>query len=119
LALATVVLGWPLERKLSELRVERNEASDAYLFNKASRDSKPHVQAAAVGANFKAEADTLRAEFARWHLYSLVLNLGTVLLVTVAMALAAQLPNSSPPEQTKEPRIKAGEETTSREAPPT
>src|SRR5262249_49193429 len=93
LALATVVLGWPLERKVSELRVERNEASDAYLFNKASRDSKPHVQAPAVGANFKAEADALRAEFARWHLYSLVLNLVTVLLVTVAMALAAQLPN--------------------------
>jgi hypothetical protein len=37
-------------------------------------------------------AESARAEFGRWHGYSLLLNLLTVLLVTVAMALAARLP---------------------------
>jgi hypothetical protein len=41
----------------------------------------------------KAEWDSARGnEFATWHLWSLLLNFLTILLVTIAMALTAQLP---------------------------
>jgi acyl-phosphate glycerol 3-phosphate acyltransferase len=67
LALATVLAGWPVAQKVAELRVERYDADTAV----------------------RASAD---AAFMTWHTYSLVLNLVTVVLVTVVMALAAQLP---------------------------
>jgi hypothetical protein len=67
LALATVVAGWPVSQKVTELRLDRYSADTAV----------------AASAN---EA------FMTWHTYSLILNLVTVVLVTVALALAAQLP---------------------------
>jgi acyl-phosphate glycerol 3-phosphate acyltransferase len=69
LALATVVAGWPVSQKVAELWLN----PDLY-----SADS-----AVAASAN---EA------FLTWHTYSLILTLVAVVLVTVAMALAAQLP---------------------------
>ncbi len=72
LALATVLIGWPIAQKVSDLRAPRY-AGD------------PVVAAAA------------RADFATWHLCSLLLNFGTVGLVTAAMALAARLPSDRPP----------------------
>jgi hypothetical protein len=36
--------------------------------------------------------ESARAEFTRWHFYSLGLSFVTLLLVTAAMALAARLP---------------------------
>jgi acyl-phosphate glycerol 3-phosphate acyltransferase len=73
LALVTVIVGWPIAQKVSALRVARYAADAAAT-----------------------------ADFATWHLYSLLLNFITVGLVTVAMALAARLPNpvSSPVEDT-------------------
>jgi acyl-phosphate glycerol 3-phosphate acyltransferase len=71
LALVTVVVGWPIAQKVSTLRAARYVAD-------------PVLAAAA------------RTDFATWHLYSLLLNLVTVALVTVAMALAARLPNPVP-----------------------
>jgi acyl-phosphate glycerol 3-phosphate acyltransferase len=82
-ALMTVLVGWPLERKVTELRAERHDAADAAL--KAPQDT----QLAAL-------AQEKRAEFGRWHLYSLGLNLLTILLVGVGMALAARLPTDRP-----------------------
>jgi acyl-phosphate glycerol 3-phosphate acyltransferase len=69
LALATVLAGWPLVRKVSDLRAERYS---------------PDLAVAAAA----------KAEFGRWHGYSLLLNFVTLGLVTVAMGLAAQLPTS-------------------------
>jgi acyl phosphate:glycerol-3-phosphate acyltransferase len=66
-ALLTVVVAWPIAQKVTDLRAARHGA-DATL------------------------AAVARADFARWHMYSLSLSLLTVALVTVAMALAAYLP---------------------------
>lgn len=81
LALLTVVIGWPLERKVTEVREPRNQAIEAYL--RAGQDASTDIQEKMTAA---------RSEFGRWHFYSLMVNFGTVLLVTGAMALAAQLP---------------------------
>jgi hypothetical protein len=40
----------------------------------------------------KAASVAARKDFGTWHLWSLLLNMVTIGLVTVAMALAAQLP---------------------------
>jgi hypothetical protein len=82
LAFLTVLVGWPLERKVSELRGPRNEATDALL--QAAPDIPESVYREAVEA---------RQAFGMWHGFSTTLNLGTIALVTVAMALAARLPN--------------------------
>lgn len=67
IALAIVFGSWPLAQKLGVLRFERYNAD-------------PQVAALAS------------ASFSSLHLYSLLLSLVTVLLVTVLMALAARLP---------------------------
>jgi acyl phosphate:glycerol-3-phosphate acyltransferase len=66
-ALVTVVVGWPIAHQVS-------------IFRAARYDADPLLAQAA------------REQFATWHLYSLGLNLITLALVTVAMALAARLP---------------------------
>jgi acyl phosphate:glycerol-3-phosphate acyltransferase len=76
--LATVVVGWPIERHVSELRVVRNQAADQLLL---------HRQTAQPVEQFQASWDAAKKEFAGWHVVSLLLN-----MVTIAMALAAQLP---------------------------
>jgi glycerol-3-phosphate acyltransferase PlsY len=80
-ALAGVLIGWPVEQKVSELRVPRNEALDAYL-----RAAPSEAEAARLTL---VEA---RREFGRWHTYSLLLNMATILAVTAALALAGNLP---------------------------
>jgi hypothetical protein len=66
-ALATVVGGWPLTQKVSQLRLERYSVDAAVA--KHARDV-----------------------FNSWHTYSLLLAFITMILVGVGMALAAQLP---------------------------
>jgi acyl-phosphate glycerol 3-phosphate acyltransferase len=68
-ALLGVIGGWPIAEKVSELRAKRYS-------------SEPAVAASA------------KSEFAQWHGYSLGVNMATLALVTVGMALAAQLPAS-------------------------
>ena len=68
-ALITVLVGWPLAQKVSALRLARYSADTAL-------------------------AATARADFAIWHLFSLLLSFVTLALVTVAMALAANLPTN-------------------------
>src|SRR5206468_88422 len=80
LALVTVLAGWPLERKVSELTHERNAAVDAVL--QSSQPSSTMIQ----------DASAKHHDFIRWHLYSLFLNFGTLALVTIGMALVARLP---------------------------
>jgi hypothetical protein len=80
LALITVGIGWWLELVVSDLRAVREEKSDAVLRNDAP--SPADIQA----------ADAVRAEFGRWHGYSLMVNFATLFLVTLAIALTAVLP---------------------------
>jgi len=77
--------GWWLEHVVSDLRQARNDLTDAVLGATIHRP----------GTILKAEE--ARAKFGRWHGYSLMVNMATLLLVTVAMALAAQLPASGRP----------------------
>jgi len=65
--LATVVVGWPIAQQVS-------------IFRAARYDPDPVA------------AEAARAQFATWHTFSLMLNLITLALVAVAMALAARLP---------------------------
>jgi hypothetical protein len=80
-ALVTVLIGWAVGQKVEELRVPRNQATDAYLSaGPGQADSLLPIM------------ESARAEFTRWHFYSLGLSFVTLLLVTAAMALAARLP---------------------------
>jgi acyl-phosphate glycerol 3-phosphate acyltransferase len=86
-ALVTVALGWWLDRVVEEKRVPRNSTFDAMVSHSPPRDED--VQAAV----------SARKDFVRWHLYSLGLNMVTMLLVTSAMAQAAYLPASLTPDK--------------------
>ncbi len=93
-ALASVGVGWWLERIVSEKRIPRNELTDACLLSpERSQAEVLHAEAA-------------RAEFGRWHGYSLMVNFLTLGLVTVAMAFAASLPTRT----AMQPTPSAGEE---------
>jgi hypothetical protein len=82
LALAGAGGGWWLEHVVSDLRGPRNDLTEAVL-----RETAPSSETIR-------KAEEARAAFGRWHGYSLMVNMGTLLLVTVCMALAAQLPAS-------------------------
>jgi acyl-phosphate glycerol 3-phosphate acyltransferase len=71
LAFLTVLAGWPIADKVSALRVDRFSADPVIV-------------------------ESARAAFTSWHLVSLFLNFGTILLVAAAMVLAAWLPNPRP-----------------------
>jgi acyl phosphate:glycerol-3-phosphate acyltransferase len=90
-ALVTVIAGWPLEQKVSALRARRNQASDA-LLTRSAASLTPSTSLPKELEEMKRTADAARADFGRWHAYSLMLNLLTVVLVTAAMMLAAHLP---------------------------
>ena len=77
-ALVSVIGGSWLERKVAEKTGPRDTLTDAAL-----QDPTPDNIDNAVNA---------RAEFWKLHGYSMLLNLAVLLLVTTAMALAAQLP---------------------------
>jgi hypothetical protein len=81
MALASAGVGWWLEGKVEELRVERSNKSDAVL---VQTDPSPALIQA---------ADAARAEFGLWHTYSLFVNFATIACVTVTMGMAAFLPN--------------------------
>src|SRR6185437_11652459 len=87
-ALAAVALGWGLEQKVDALREPRNQTFDAMVSHTPPRSEDI---SAAVEA---------RKTFVQWHLYSLGLNMVTVLLVTIGMGQAAFLPSVAQ-EETK------------------
>jgi acyl-phosphate glycerol 3-phosphate acyltransferase len=82
-ALLTVLLGWPLERKVAAVNAERNTAIDNLL---ASDNPNAKLIDAATNA---------KQAFTTWHSASLGLSLLGVVLVTIAMALAAWMPVAS------------------------
>jgi hypothetical protein len=81
LGVASVAAGWWLEGVVERLREQRSAATDKVL--RSAEPASEDVQA----------AEAARAEFGLWHTYSLLVNFLTLALVTVAMALAAHLPN--------------------------
>ena len=81
-AVAFVLVGWPLERKVHELREPRNHLTEVYLQDRTDPAKKDAMLEA-------------RAEFFQWHMGSVFVNLAVILFVTAAMALAGNLENSS------------------------
>lgn len=82
-ALLTVVIGWLLEVRVSNLRKERNDKVDLVLSSSAPTNEQLQ------------QAAELVQDFKRWHLYSMFLNLATILLVSAAMVLSASLPHAT------------------------
>jgi hypothetical protein len=78
-----LLAGLGLEQKVSQLRGPRNEATDTLLA------SAPNIPESVYR-----EAVDARKAFGTWHGISTTLNLGTIVLVTIAMSLAAHLPAS-------------------------
>ncbi len=93
-AVALVLIGWPLERKVHALREPRNQTMEAYL--------QDRTDSAKVAA--KSEA---REEFGRWHGYSILINLACILCVTAAMGLAGNLGGSTKDPIGNEPEAPA------------
>ena len=78
-ALATVLAGWWLEVKVHELRGPRNELTDRAL---AAWPGSPELLD---------QARLARADFGRWHGYSLLQNFLTLALVTGITVLVPTL----------------------------
>jgi glycerol-3-phosphate acyltransferase PlsY len=100
LALVTVLVAWPIEQRVSELRDVRTKAEDALRTKlvETTRSSTPQIKADVE--TLHTDAVAARADFGVWHTISLFLNFLTVLLVTAALALASRLPDhtiSRPP----------------------
>jgi acyl-phosphate glycerol 3-phosphate acyltransferase len=91
IALATVVISFWLDHEVNVRRDVRAETSDAVLL------ALPTVSDSLIRA-----ADSAREDFSRWHGYSILVNLVTLVLVTVATALAAQLPAAEVPNPNTE-----------------
>lgn len=98
LALIVTVTGWWLESKVSELREARNAKTDFVLKTKSPT------------AEQIAAAEQARSEFGQWHGYSLLQNFATLILVTIVMALAAQLPVGSCPSKPSEGNLVSAEQ---------
>jgi acyl phosphate:glycerol-3-phosphate acyltransferase len=80
-ALLLAMIGWPIERHVTELRVERNAITDTYLAAGTAR-----------AVETRAQVVEARRRFFVWHQVSLFSSLATVVLVIAATALAGQLP---------------------------
>ncbi|MBI1832858.1 MAG: glycerol-3-phosphate 1-O-acyltransferase PlsY [Planctomycetes bacterium] len=81
-AVAFVLIGWPLERKVHELREPRNRLTEVYLNERTGQA--------------KAEAKEARDTFGQWHLASVLMNLATIVCVAGAMAMAGNLSGAAP-----------------------
>ncbi len=88
LALLTVGVNWWLDWEVNARRTVRSDTSDKVLLALRDQSMAP--------PDLVRAADSARADFDRWHTYSLFANFATLLLVTVAMALAAKLPADEP-----------------------
>jgi acyl phosphate:glycerol-3-phosphate acyltransferase len=80
LALLTAGIGWWMEGVISSMRADRERLSDEVITS-----ASPNQETLAA-------ANQVRADFGKWHGFSLMQNGATFLLVLSAMALAAQLP---------------------------
>jgi acyl phosphate:glycerol-3-phosphate acyltransferase len=102
LAVTTVILGWPLEREVGALRLARNDASDNLMQQLKWSAAAPGDPAAKAAVDKARETSaSVRKDFGTWHLWSLLLNMVTIVLVTIAMALTVQLPVAAQPPAKK------------------
>jgi acyl-phosphate glycerol 3-phosphate acyltransferase len=92
-ALGGVIGGWFLEGKVDGLRAVRNDASDKAL-----------VAGPTMTLKVRQTARAAREDFAEWHTYSLLVNLLTLVLVTVAMGMAGVLPAAGSPAPVASPK---------------
>ncbi len=90
-AIALVLVGWWMERKVHELRIPRNQTMEIYLQDRTDEAKRQEMKEA-------------RAEFVNWHLGSVFLNLATILCVTGAMALVGNLDSESVKPAAEKPR---------------
>jgi len=81
-ALAFVLIGWPLEQYVSNLRVPRNQTTEAYLQDRLNEGKAKWM-------------DDARRDFFVWHSVSVVINLLTIVCVTASMAMAGNLSDTS------------------------
>ena len=81
-ALAFVLIGWPLEQYVSNLRLPRNQTTEAYLQDRLNETKTEMMKDA-------------RRDFLLWHSASSVVNLLTIVCVTAAMAMAGNLSDAS------------------------
>jgi hypothetical protein len=88
-ALLTVVIGWPLEQYVDQLRKPRHETVERFLLADKGSSLEKEAMEAALAA---------KSDFFLWHMLSLGLDLVTFILVAVGLALAAQLPESTSQE---------------------
>jgi acyl phosphate:glycerol-3-phosphate acyltransferase len=85
-AVTLVVVGWPIERKVHDLREPRNQSTEAYLREPTSKTKEKEMSDA-------------RSEFTHWHLASIAVNLAAIVCVTAAMAMAGNLSAKDAKEQ--------------------
>jgi acyl phosphate:glycerol-3-phosphate acyltransferase len=90
-AIVLVLIGWFVERKVHELRIPRNQTMEIYLRDRSDEAKRDEMK-------------TARAEFVRWHLGSVFLNLATIVCVTGAMALAGNLESNCVKPGSQEPK---------------
>ncbi len=83
-AISLVLIGWSIERHVSELRLPRNANVEQYLLDPSDEATEQAMRAA-------------RSEFGMWHGFSLLANFGAIACVTAALAMAGNLPANSKP----------------------
>lgn len=88
-SIAFVLVGWPLEQYVSDLRAPRNQTMEAYLLDRTDADSAADMKKA-------------RADFGMWHSISVILNFATIVSVTAAMAMAGNLASGATKAQGEE-----------------
>jgi acyl-phosphate glycerol 3-phosphate acyltransferase len=102
-AVVFVLAGWPVERKVEQLRVPRNQTTEEFLLSRfvlaqsGARQRTPEEERV-LREDLQAKTEAMkdaRGEFFKWHTYSLLLNFATILCVTAAMAMAGNLENGS------------------------
>lgn len=91
-AIALVLAGWWMERKVHELRLPRNRSTEIYLQDRSDEAKRDEMIEA-------------RADFGRWHMYSVFLNLATIICVTGAMAMAGNLEGETAKPKAEEPKL--------------
>jgi glycerol-3-phosphate acyltransferase PlsY len=91
-ALFTVVIGWPLEQHVDQLRKPRHETVERFLGTEKGSALENEAREGAVAA---------KNSFFFWHMLSLGLDVATFALIAIALALAAQLPETGGPSGLK------------------
>jgi acyl-phosphate glycerol 3-phosphate acyltransferase len=101
-AVLTVAAGWWLDWEVNRRREPRAVASDKVLIELAGQST--------VAEDLVRQADLARQDFQHWHNISMAANLATLVLVTIGMVLAAQLPKAETPMGNAETKVEKPED---------